>query len=141
MHQQLLLNYCFGHRDSTLLLCPYVSAVVNHAPTSNDGHAGVDVPTANVKIVWSNKITAHPEWRDMPIISWAYTNQAGLGFEYEALRDIAAGEEVFVDYGDEWQAAWDEHVANWNPPDRLIDVLNVDYDSILPTEQVHGRPE
>ena len=26
------------------------------------------------------------------------------------------GEELFLDYGDSWQQAWDEHVANWEPP-------------------------
>lgn len=134
IHQQLLLNYCFGHGESTLLLCPYgvVSSLVNHAPTislSGDG------PTANVKVVWSHKTTAHPEWRDRPIADWAYSYQTGLGFEYVALRDIAAGEEVFVDYGSEWQAAWDAHVANYKPVERLIDTLNGDIDSLLPTEQ------
>jgi SET domain len=131
IHQQLLLNYCFGHGDSTLLLCPYgiVSSLINHAPA--DAEVG---PTANVKIVWSNKTTAHPEWRDKPIEEWAYAYQTGLGFEYVALRDIAAGEEVFVDYGNEWQQAWDEHVENWKPVERLVDKLNDDFDSILPTE-------
>lgn len=134
-HYQLILNYCFGHRDSTLLLCPYgvVSSLVNHAPSANNV---TDGPTANVKLAWSNRTTSHPEWRDMPIDSWAYNYQAGLGLEYVALRDIAAGEEIFVDYGDEWQTAWDEHLANWKPVERLVDSLREeDYDSIVPTEQ------
>jgi hypothetical protein len=33
-----------------------------------------------------------------------------------ALRDIKEGEEVFMDYGEEWEAAWDAHVAEWYPP-------------------------
>lgn len=29
------------------------------------------------------------------------------------------GEEVFIDYGPEWERAWDEHVKNWVPPRRV----------------------
>lgn len=35
--------------------------------------------------------------------------------EFVALRDIQSGEEVLIDYGKEWQEAWDEHVKNWKP--------------------------
>ncbi len=35
--------------------------------------------------------------------------------EFIALRDIQPGEEVLINYGDEWQKAWDEHVKNWEP--------------------------
>lgn len=130
IHQQLLLNYCFGHDESTLLLCPYgiVSSLINHAPLNiNNG------VSANVKIVWSNKTMSHPEWRDLPLSDWAYTYQTGLAFDYIAIRDIEEGEEVFVDYGDAWQMAWDEHVVNYTPVTRLIDTLNADIDSIVPT--------
>lgn len=133
VHQQLLLNYCYGHAESTLLLCPYgiVSSLVNHAPTVRavDG----DGPTANVQLVWSNTTMAHPEWRDQPLADWAYSYQSGLSFDYVALRDIRAGEEVLVDYGAEWQGAWDAHVARWTPVERLIDALNADYDAAVPT--------
>lgn len=38
-----------------------------------------------------------------------------LMLEFVALRDIQPGEEVLINYGDEWQKAWDEHVKNWEP--------------------------
>jgi len=125
VHAQLLLNYCYGHSQSTLLLCPYgvVSAVVNH-------HAS----KANVQIVWSEKITSKPEWLKLPLEEWAYNYQAGLGFDYVALRDIEEGEEIFVNYSSEWQNAWDDHVAHWEPIERRVDLLNEDIDSIIPTE-------
>ena len=44
------------------------------------------------------------------------TNKVGLSFEYVALKDILEGEEIFMDYGDEWQQAWDDHVATYKPP-------------------------
>jgi len=34
----------------------------------------------------------------------------GLSFEYVALRDIEEGEEIFMDYGEEWEDAWEQHV-------------------------------
>lgn len=33
-----------------------------------------------------------------------------------ATRDIAEDEEIFIDYGLEWQEAWDSHVQNWKSP-------------------------
>ena len=29
---------------------------------------------------------------------------------------VLAGEEVFIDYGIEWEKAWEEHVNSWTPP-------------------------
>jgi hypothetical protein len=126
IHQQLLLNYCFGHDNTTMVLCPYGvgSSLINH------GHGD----TANVKVVWSDKTMVHPEWLDKPIKEWAYDSGAGLCFDYIATRDIAEGEEILLDYGDDWQSAWDEHVAAWQPIERLTDRLNDDIDGIIPTE-------
>jgi hypothetical protein len=140
IHQQLLLNYCYGHRESTLLLCPYgvVSSLVNHAlpfNTTTTTTSASNVPTANVKIEWSRKMSSHLEWREQPISQWGHLYQAGLAFDYVALRDIQKGEEILVDYGADWQRAWDEHVANWRPVERLVDVLNQNVNSVIPTEQ------
>jgi hypothetical protein len=149
IHQQLLLNYCFGHHESTLLVCPYgiVSALINHAPAvvtvttttqlsdQNPTNTGSPKPTANVQIHWSTKFTRSPEWWNMSLSEWAYQYRAGLAFEYVAIRDIEADEEIFLDYGMEWQQAWDDHVLNWNPQERFVDTLNQDMDSIIPTEQ------
>lgn len=32
-----------------------------------------------------------------------------------ALRDIEPGEEIFLDYGEEWKRAWEAHVQAWGP--------------------------
>ena len=43
-NRQLLINYCFGHRKSEILLCPTTSvALVNHSKEK-----------ANAKIRWSD---------------------------------------------------------------------------------------
>lgn len=106
---QLLLNYCFGHSQSTLLLCPYGAgaSLINH-PISKD--------KANVRLQWSTKGTRHPEWLEHPIDQWGETQHTGLAFDVVALRDIVEDEEVFLWYGDEWEAAWKKHVETWQPP-------------------------
>ena len=107
IHQQLLLNYCFGHRDTQVLLCPYGVnvALVNHSKEK-----------ANAKIEWSNKSTRHPEWLMQHPSEWIVEMTAGLAFDLVATRDIRQGEEVLIDYGDEWEQAWQAHVEQWEPP-------------------------
>ena len=106
IHQQLLLNYCFGHKESLLLLCPYglLTSLINHSKEN-----------ANVEIVWS-KSMRHIEWRDMPIEEWGSTMHNGLSFDFVALRDIQEGEEILLSYGDEWDEAWKEHVRTFETP-------------------------
>merc|ERR1712194_616961 len=111
----LVLNYSFGHRNSTLLLTPYGAMVnyINHK-SANDG----DGP--NVRIQWPDReMVAHkPEWltKDLDFLRDS-TDKIGLSFDYIALRDIKEGDEITMDYGDEWDNAWKEHVANWVPPE------------------------
>jgi hypothetical protein len=106
--QQLKLNYCFGHGQSTLLLCPYGAGVdyINHNQT-----------LANVRVQWSQHgLTSHNDsWFNLtpPQMEWVY--KPNLALDYVALRDIEQGEELFLDYGDEFEAAWQQHVANWKP--------------------------
>ena len=56
----------------------------------------------NVKVRWPDKeLIAHkPEWLHKDADFLRHTIQKiGLSFEYVALRDIAEGEEIFMDYG------------------------------------------
>jgi len=109
-HHQLLLNYCFGHQKSTLLLCPYgyLNFLFNH-----------DHKNPNTKVIWSEKKRLrHPEWFDMPIKDWGKEFHSGLALDYVALRDIKEGEEITIDYGIDWENAWQEHVKNFDPPRR-----------------------
>jgi len=106
----LILNYSFGHRNSTVLLTPY-GAMVNYI-----NHGGKE--KANVRIRWPDKeLIAHkPEYLERSPGQLADTlEKIGLSFEYVALRDIEEGEEVLIDYGEEWEKAWQEHVAKWEP--------------------------
>ena len=106
--QQLLLNYCFGHNESTLLLCPYgpMTSYINHNQTR-----------ANIRLVWSDAARGNHMPRlllqDLQFLEADST--AKLAFEVVALRDIEEGEEIFLDYGDDWEETWQEHVKNWKP--------------------------
>lgn len=106
---QLITNYCFAHSESTLLLCPYTSpsAYINH----NSDHA-------NVRIEWADESTPkhYSFWLDESIDFLKSMAHVGLSVNFVATRDIHPGEEVFLDYGDEWQQAWEEHVRTWKPP-------------------------
>ena len=106
LHSQLLRNYCFGHPDSTLLLCPYglLNGNINHSSKA-----------PNVKLQWSlgTGRTRHEEWLTMTIDEWGHEHHAGLAFDIVALRDISQGEEILMDYGAEWEEAWNHHVTSF----------------------------
>lgn len=115
----LILNYSFGSKNSTVLLTPYGGMVnfINHA--SGD--------QANVKVRWPNKeLIAHkPDWLNKAPEQLRDTlEKIGLSFEYVAIKPIKAGEEVFMDYGEEWEQAWQEHLKNWKPPKDSDDYIH-----------------
>ena len=104
----LIVNYSFGHVNSTVLLTPY-GAMVNYI--NHNSHS------PNVKVQWPsstdhNKLLAHhPEWlQQSPQFLRDTVQSIGLALEYVALRDIQPGEEVVMDYGPEWEQAWMYHV-------------------------------
>ncbi|KAL7567860.1 hypothetical protein ACA910_022642 [Epithemia clementina (nom. ined.)] len=122
----LVINYSFGHPNSTMILTPYGGMVnyINH-----------DSNNPNVQVRFPNKeLIAHkPEWllKDPEFFHLA-VEKIGLSFEYVALRDITEGEEVVMDYGPVWEQAWQEHVAAWEP-------LEQDYEhSLTWHEPEHG---
>lgn len=103
--EQLLLNYCYGHRDSGMLFFPSgtISSLINHSKKPNS------------KMVWSSHPAHQRHWYDMSpaeLLSQE-TMYIGLLIEIVALRDIKEGEEVTIDYGADWAEAWDEHVKQW----------------------------
>jgi hypothetical protein len=103
--QDLVVNYSFGHRNSTLLLTPYGGMVnyINHK-SAHDG----DGP--NVRVQWPDReMVAHkPDWlgKDLDFLRDSI-DKIGLSFDYIALRDIKEGEEITMDYGDEWVSSFD----------------------------------
>jgi hypothetical protein len=104
--QQVLINYCFGHPESTILLCPYGAGA---------NFINANRTLANVKVQWSQdgSLNHHAEWLSTKPENMEWVYQTMLAMDYVALRDIKAGEELLLDYGDAWERAWDEHVKAW----------------------------
>jgi hypothetical protein len=110
---ELLINYCYapdrnGYTSSLLLLpiAPGANAI-NHADRTKN-------QKPNVGIVWMDPKFRPKEFFRGPTellfgVSETVEDEAPLMVEYIAIRDIAAGEELLLDYGDAWQDAWDAH--------------------------------
>ena len=95
---QLLLNYCLGHENSTILLLPYGPSVnyINH----------YDKP--NAYLVWSNSPYSDKDALYATTSEVLYRKQKRLLVDYVAMSDIDVGDEIFLNYGPEWQSAWDQ---------------------------------
>ena len=115
---QLVINYCFGHSESSMLLCPITNAaLINHCSIRTRS-CGPDGP--NAKYRWaSGWDTTSDAWRKRSIEEISKETVHGLTFEIVATRDIAPGDEVFIDYGEEWEKAWHRHVKAWQPPAQI----------------------
>ena len=142
MGEQLVKNYCSGLDDdgddssTTILLCPYGAGVsyINHNQT-----------LANVRVGWPHNGTLMHDWRWLGTSPSEWnTNEDGdeprLVLEYIATRDIQPGDELFLDYGNAWEQAWQEHVEGWNPPMEFhtyvsAHTMNNAATSVLLTEQ------
>uniref|UniRef100_A0A7S1G0D7 SET domain-containing protein n=1 Tax=Corethron hystrix TaxID=216773 RepID=A0A7S1G0D7_9STRA len=114
--RQLLVNYCFGHPDSTVLLFPYLGNVglINHGAEGK----------SNVKVQWPSSLERGParkfhrkDWLDSTTEQLADIDKQkpGMMIEIVATRDIEKDEEVFLDYGPAWENVWDDHVRQWKP--------------------------
>jgi hypothetical protein len=90
----------------------------------------------NVKIVWSDIMTN--DWRNLSLAELAGKTYTGLAFDYIAQTDIAEGDEILLDYGSEWEAAWNEHVQTWEPlEESYVPAFEMErlenVDSVIPT--------
>ena len=115
--QQLLWNYCFGHRKSEILLCPATHVtLINHATQG-----------ANVEIRWgdssSNRFNASVNNRLEELEAMVsngsdyLSTTSRLSFDFFAIKNIKPGDEILLNYGKEWEDAFSRHVAQWKKPD------------------------
>jgi len=72
---------------------------------------------ANVEIRWGDpsRTVHHPEFLNKSMNDFAHLHATRLAFELIATRNIRKEEEIFLDYGDAWEQAWQDHVRNWKP--------------------------
>ncbi len=114
--QQLLLNYCYGHANSSLLLYPYAPLVnfINHASNRSATSNPKQQLKPNVQLQWaagSNMFHRNDDYLQLTIPQLLAQNFSGLLLQLVASRDLRRGDEVLLDYGDEWQDAWEQHVT------------------------------
>lgn len=112
IREQLLVNYCLGHVNSSVLFYPTAPVVnlINH-----------DREKTNVELRWSTSEDIVANDLNVSAISLEdvvskFYDSDALVMEFVATRDIRANEEIFMDYGLAWSLAWDKHVQEWNPP-------------------------
>jgi hypothetical protein len=90
---QLMLNYCFGHEESSLLLCPLTNAVLINHCSSHRQQCGPEGP--NAVLQWSTGWEPRQdEFTNMTIAELGEQPGRGLAFEVIATRRIEPGEEV-----------------------------------------------
>jgi len=140
--EQLLVNYCFGHVHSSVLLYPYGPVVnfINH-----------DSQSPNAEIRWSTVFNEDESSRMLHEIQFEDVSElspTSLTIDYVALRPIKAGEEIFIDYGSAWENSWKQHVQTWSPPPNA-ELYSPSYvmDEVvykirtLEEQQIHPYPE
>ena len=101
--KQLLTNYCFGHTNSSMLLCPASHGnLINHCSTRMKTQVGQCNPAKgpNAILRWATEFDPETsEWlsQSMKTISERIKNhRRGLTLEVVATRNIAANEEIFI---------------------------------------------
>lgn len=105
--QQLFLNYCYGHKFSSILLFPYGPGInfVNHNSS-----------LANIQLRWSESSQHRlSSVENISIEELRRMDTSGLMLDAIALRDIHESEEIFLDYGKEWENLFTKHVRAWYP--------------------------
>lgn len=128
--QQLLLNYCFGHNHSSLLLYPYSPIVnlINHSSKS-----------PNVKLQWAVTSQDALQWPMDRILN--QQESPGLLLELVALRDIDKGEEIVMNYGSAWQEAWMQHLNQWKPSSEpYVPSFNFSVDILRTEKELRDSP-
>ena len=99
-HEELL-NYCYGHPDTDLLLLPLAPVVnsINHASAEK----------TNVAIAWDMEPSELAEVFYRPTrLAFGDSEDTKLNIVFVATREIQPGEELFMDYGAAWTKAWEE---------------------------------
>lgn len=103
---QLLYNYMLEHPQSSALFFP-AGAMTNYI-----NHGGKK--KANVKLIWSTKEWSNVEAaHELSAADLSLVGAIDMILELVATRPLKKGEEVLLNYGDDWEKAWKEHVSKW----------------------------
>jgi len=117
---QLMLNYCFGDFSTSLLLCPSTNAILmNHCSHRKIGKGQCGDKGPNAEIRWASWDPLTDQWLNVTvkeISKMTKAEQRGLSFDFVAIRDIKTDDEIFIDYGAEWEDAFEAHIEKWEAP-------------------------
>jgi hypothetical protein len=99
--EQLLINYCLGSNSSKWLLFPFSPAVnlINH------------FHEPNVNLQWSSESLVKIQQQ-----GYVLDADKTLHLELVATKEIREGDEIYLNYGRDWEDAWWNHATNiWKP--------------------------
>lgn len=96
-----LIKYCFSVEGSDLALLPITTAAMAN-------HGGGKSNTQVEWYTWDHTVNSYKEAFLKQPDELLSLQSAELFFLYRAMRDIAAGEEVTLDYGDDYEAVVDK---------------------------------
>ena len=117
-NHQLLMNYCYGHANSTVLLCPYGSGInyLNHHSTLHNVQLQW-IPSSSTQLLqtFNHNVTAVEQGTVDDLFR---TERSQLAMQYVTTRDIQEGEELFIHYGTAWETAWHVHVQQFFDSDK-----------------------
>lgn len=120
--EQLIVNYSYGHKDSSLLLFPY-------SPVVNFINNNLDKTKVNARVRWSTSRYHAKDWEDLTTDEVLDEKRTGLMLEIVATKDIEQSDEIFLDYGEDWDQAWNDYLKSWKPVE----------DDYLPLHMLNSR--
>jgi hypothetical protein len=97
--KQLLLNYCFGNPESTMVICPATNAnLINHCGPLVKGEGQCQDGIPNAKVQFATEFDPMTrEWMEMSLYQikeMVENKHRGISLEVVAIRDIEPDEEV-----------------------------------------------
>lgn len=105
----LMLNYAYGHPESTLMLVPMAPMVnyINHANHPDQ---------INAYLQWAKHEHIYNDHalHDLEIERIRIKNPRHVTMELVAFKDIAMGDEIFISYGDDWTDAYAKYQAKFH---------------------------
>jgi hypothetical protein len=106
---QLIYNYHFYHPNSSAYFFPINTAIaINHQSTRYYDRYNPLSPNAEVR--WSTTERKSSYYLQRQLGDLKREIYATVALEFVATRDIQKDEEVFIDYGQEWEQEWNSHV-------------------------------
>ena len=117
--KQLVYNYQYSHPNSSAYFFPINTAIaINHQSTRQDTIYNPYSPNAALR--WSTSERKSRYYLQRHLDDLKREHYATIVIEFVATRDINPEEEIFIDYGVEWETAWDDHVKRFAPDSNSV---------------------